>query len=115
MTIPRLPREDLAAALEARRELGPDYDEAFLESVVTRIEESLDARARAEPAPRPRRPEAPEAGGGDDHSLAMVVLSLLASIPLSAIGVVNAGLPGLLFVCTMIVLLNVTYSFRPRR
>ncbi|MFD0690782.1 hypothetical protein [Actinomadura fibrosa] len=115
MTIPRLPRDDLTAALAARRELGPDYDEAFIETVVDRIEETLQARTAPEPAPR-RRPRAPRAAAGErDHSLAMAVLSLLAAIPLSAIGVVNAGLPGLMFVLTAIVLVNVTYTFRPRR
>ncbi|MEV0667825.1 hypothetical protein ACIBI3_17750 [Actinomadura luteofluorescens] len=113
MTTPRLPREDLTAAMAARRELGPDYDDAFIETVVDRIEETLDARAAA-PRPRRRAP-APEPRHGDrDHSLAMAILSLLAAIPLSAIGVVNAGLPGLLIALTGIVLVNFIYTFRPR-
>ncbi|MBB6395329.1 hypothetical protein BKA00_002243 [Actinomadura coerulea] len=113
MTTPRLPREDLTAAMAARRELGPDYDDAFIETVVDRIEETLDARAA--PSPRRRRAPAPEPRHGDrDHSLAMAILSLLAAIPLSAIGVVNAGLPGLLIALTGIVLVNFTYTFRPR-
>ncbi|MER7546925.1 hypothetical protein [Actinomadura sp.] len=117
MTTPGLPREDITAAMAARRELGPDYDDAFIETVVDRIEQALDARAAA--APRPRPAPAPrygaDAGAGRDHSLAMAVLSLLAAIPLSAIGVVNAGLPGLLLVIAGIVLVNFTYTFRPRR
>ncbi|WP_338743532.1 hypothetical protein [Actinomadura luteofluorescens] len=111
MTTPRLPREDLTAAMAARRELGPDYDDAFIETVVDRIEETLDARAAA-PRTRRRAP-APEPRRGDrDHSLAMAILSLLAAIPLSAIGVVNAGLPGLLIALTGVVLVNFTYTFR---
>ncbi|NYE14457.1 hypothetical protein [Actinomadura citrea] len=113
MTTPRLPREDLTAAMAARRELGPDYDDAFIETVVDRIEETLDARTAA-PRARRRAP-APEPRSGDrDHSLAMAILSLLAAIPLSAIGVVNAGLPGLLIALAGIVLINFTYIFRPR-
>ncbi|MFI0479813.1 hypothetical protein [Actinomadura sp. 9N215] len=117
MTIPRLPRDDLKAAMAARRELGPDYDDAFIETVVDRIEQALDARplAAAEPRPRPGfRPAADRPRGDRDHSLAMAVLSLLAAIPLSAIAAINAGLPGLLFALTAIVLINVTYTFRPR-
>ncbi|WP_141585962.1 hypothetical protein [Actinomadura sp. WMMA1423] len=112
MTTPRLPREDLTAAMAARRELGPDYDDAFLETVVDRIEQTLDARAAA--APRPRRSaQAPEPRRGErDHSLALAILSLLAAIPLSAIGVVNAGLPGLIFALAGVVLINFTYNFR---
>ncbi|WP_067465522.1 hypothetical protein [Actinomadura macra] len=114
-TTPRLPREDLKAALAARRELGPDYDEAFLETVVDRIEESLAVRTGGRAAPAAGPPKPGRFTGERDHSLAMAVLSLLAAIPLSAIAVVNAGLPGLLFTCTMIVLVNVTYTYRPRR
>ncbi|MEU8125172.1 hypothetical protein AB0C21_41210 [Spirillospora sp. NPDC049024] len=114
MTTPRLPREDLTAAMAARRELGPDYDDAFIETVVERIEETLDARAAAAPRRR-RQVPVPEPRRGDrDHSLALAVLSLLAAIPLSAIGVVNAGLPGLIFALVGIVLINFTYTFRPR-
>ncbi|MGP4028459.1 hypothetical protein [Actinomadura sp. 3N407] len=114
MTTPRLPREDLTAAMAARRELGPDYDDAFIETVVDRIQETLDARTAA--PPRPRLRPAPEPGhGGHDHSLAMAVLSLLAAIPLTAIAVLNAGLPGLFLAIAGIVLVNVTYTFRPRR
>ncbi|GAA1816037.1 hypothetical protein [Actinomadura chokoriensis] len=119
MTTPRLPREDLTAAMAARRELGPDYDDAFIETVVDRIEEALDARAAAGPRPGRRPAPRPRAGAeyvtaARDHSLAMAVLSLLAAIPLSAIAVVNAGLPGLLITIAGIVLVNLTYTFRPR-
>ncbi|NVI86360.1 hypothetical protein [Actinomadura sp. BRA 177] len=114
MTTPRLPREDLTAAMAARRELGPDYDDAFIETVVDRIEEALGARTAAAPRPRHRPAPEPQRGGEHDHSLAMAVLSLLAAIPLSAIAVVNAGLPGLLITIAGIVLVNLTYTFRPR-
>ncbi|MES9543312.1 MULTISPECIES: hypothetical protein [unclassified Actinomadura] len=112
MTTPRLPREDLTAAMAARRELGPDYDDAFIETVVERIEETLDARAAAAPR-RQRAARAPEPRRGErDHSLALAILSLLAAIPLSAIGVVNAGLPGLIFALAGIVLINFIYNRR---
>lgn len=119
MTTPRLPREDLAAALAARRELGPDYDDAFIDTVMDRIEEALDARTAAGPRTRHRpapgpRPGAEHVTAPRDHSLAMAVLSLLAAIPLSAIAVANAGLPGLLISIAGIVLVNLTYTFRPR-
>ncbi|TDE38523.1 hypothetical protein [Actinomadura sp. 6K520] len=113
MTTPRLPRDDLAAAMAARRELGPEYDDAFIETVVERIQETLEARPAAVPVQR-TRPGPLHGHGGHDHSLAMAVLSLLAAIPLSAIAAVNAGLPGLFVVMTGIVLINVTYTCRPR-
>ncbi|TDB94778.1 hypothetical protein [Actinomadura sp. 7K534] len=114
MTTPRLPRDDLAAAMAARRELGPEYDDAFIETVVERIQETLEARPAAAPARRPR-PGRAHGRGDHDHSLAMAVLSLLAAIPLSAIAVVNAGLPGLFLAMIGIAIINVTYTCRPRR
>ncbi|MFD0906037.1 hypothetical protein, partial [Actinomadura sediminis] len=94
-----------------------DYDDAFIETVVNRIEEALDAIGVRVPAPAPRarpaRAPAP-AAPGRDHGLALAVLSLLAAIPLSAITAINAGLPGLVFTLTAIVLLNVTYAFGRR-
>ncbi|WP_131742986.1 hypothetical protein [Actinomadura roseirufa] len=115
MTTTRLPREDLAAALAARRELGPDYDDAFIETVVERIEESLGTRGASSPAPAPRSLRRALPGGDGDHSLLMALVSLVAAIPLSAIAVVHVGLPGLVFVCVTIVLLNAIYTHRPRR
>ncbi|GAA0227895.1 hypothetical protein GCM10009527_025380 [Actinomadura nitritigenes] len=112
MTTRRLPREDLAAALAARRELGPDYDAAFIETVVDRIEEALDARPAA-PAPR-RRPRVPRPSGDGDHGLLLAVLSMVAAIPLSAIAAVNAGGLGLFLAWSAIVLINIAYNFRPR-
>ncbi|WP_067485889.1 hypothetical protein [Actinomadura hibisca] len=119
MTTPRLPREDLKAAVAAREELGlgPDYDDAFLETVVDRIEEALQARAadgaprRAKAAKRLARQDSADRNAG----LALAIVSLVAAIPLSAIGVAQADLPGLLIVWVGIVLVNVTFTLRPRR
>ncbi|GAA2452151.1 hypothetical protein GCM10010191_82990 [Actinomadura vinacea] len=112
MTTPRLPRDDLAAALAARRELGPDYDDAFVETLVDRIEETVAARASAVQAPR--KAPAAQPGNGHGSDLALAIVSLIAAVPLTAIGVVNAGMPGLVVVCAAIVMVNLIYSWRPR-
>ncbi|WP_433337969.1 hypothetical protein [Spirillospora sp. CA-294931] len=116
MTNPRLPRDDLNAAVAARRELGPDYDDAFVASVVDRIEETWEARLAAQhahqPRPRPAGAPGPPAapGSGRGPTLALAIISMGAAIPLSAIGVVNAGLPGLLIVWAGIVLINAVFA-----
>ena len=44
MNASELPRDDLAASLAARRELGPDYDAAFVEAVADRLERASATR-----------------------------------------------------------------------
>ncbi|MFC5187767.1 hypothetical protein [Actinomadura harenae] len=109
-----VPREDLAAGLAARRELGPDYDAAFADVIAARIEEQLAARTSASaefrPAPLPRAPRPLR-----DHSLTLILVSLVASIPLTAISGYAAGSAGVFLVWLALVALNVTYMHRPRR
>jgi hypothetical protein len=117
MTTPGLPRDDLAAALAARRELGPDYDEAFIESVVDRIEETLAARQTAmDRSGRRGRGASPGAvevkvKGERDHGVALAIVSLVTAIPLTAIGAESVGFAGLLVVWIGIVLVNIAYNW----
>ncbi|MFF5259440.1 hypothetical protein ACFY4C_10890 [Actinomadura viridis] len=113
MTTPRLPRDDLAAALAARRELGPDYDDAFVETLAGRIEATLAARAAA-PAGRGFPMGAPRSRSERNSALALAIVSLVAAVPLSAIGAVNAGVPGLLITWAAIVLVNLIHGLRSR-
>jgi hypothetical protein len=77
-------REEISASVAARRELGPDYDEALAEGLVERIGEEIDkrvdARLRAmgqQPAPG-GLPDSPPAycarGGGSGFAIALVSL-----------------------------------------
>ncbi|MFC0040892.1 hypothetical protein [Actinomadura rayongensis] len=99
MTTARLPHDELAAAMAARRELGPDYDAAFAQAIADRVEELVAAR-RA-----PARLL--------DSGFVLAVLSLAAAIPLSAIAAVQAGLAGLAVVWTGVVLFNAVHARRP--
>jgi len=45
-------REDLQAALGARRELGPEYEDAVLDSFLERVDKSIEARVDARVAER---------------------------------------------------------------
>jgi hypothetical protein len=117
MTTPSLPRDELTAALAARQELGHEYDDAFVESLAARIEETLAVRMAAHPHAAPATPQRPPRrvsyGGGTD--LALAIVSLAAAIPLSAIAVVNAGNGGLFLVLAAIVMINFAHALRPRR
>jgi hypothetical protein len=90
-------RDELHAAIEARRELGADYEPQLVESFLERIEKRLEERVPAQPLRRDsERPAVTP----------LVLGSLGLSIPLIAIAGGTAGLPGVALVCLAIVLVN---------
>jgi hypothetical protein len=105
MSTSELPRGDLTASLAARRELGPDYDAAFVEAVAERIELATAAR----------RPISAETEKGERAvRLTIACVSLGVSIPVTAIAGVQAGLPGIVVVWLAIAVINVAYALRPQ-
>lgn len=104
-------RDDLSAALGARRELGRDYEsevvDAFLERVDRRIDERIDARVQQR-APR-------ESGSGDwPYSIGLAAASMALGIPLSAIAGGIGDLPGLVTAWVGIVGVNVAQAWGRR-
>lgn len=121
MTTPGLPRDDLAAALQARRELGPDYDAAFAESLAERIDQTMAARLAAyrgaAPAPAPVPAAAHEranAAGERKVTITIACVSLGVSIPLSGIAAGMHSLAALMIIWTGIVMVNLTNALRRR-
>ena len=101
-------REDVAAALAARRELGkelePEVIEAFLDRIATQIDRRVDERL-AEPggrAPAHVRP-----------SPAVPILSLVFAIPLT--GIADGSLLATVVVWVAIVAINVAHAAAARR
>ena len=92
MSEPLVPREEARATLEARRELGPAYEDELVERFAQQIEARLKERAPA------RRPA--------DQSTAITIVSILAAIPLLGIAGGTAGVPGVALVCLALVLIN---------
>lgn len=86
-----VPRDEARAALEARRELGPDYEDQLVERFAERLETRLRERAPAKT---------------NEQSTATVIVSLLTAIPLIAIAGGTVGLAGVIAVCTALVLVN---------
>jgi hypothetical protein len=84
-------REEARAALEARRELGPEYEDQVVDALVDKIEQRLAER-------RPAR--------GQGAVTPLVLGSLGVSIPLIAIAGGTVGLAGVIAVCVAIVLVN---------
>ncbi|MFG3286375.1 hypothetical protein [Streptomyces sp. NPDC048111] len=113
-------KKELDATLHARRELGPEYESAlvdsFLEKVEQRVDTSVDRRVRRQLAEqqmvvtrggRPA-PSGSESNFGERFGFAMV--SLILAVPLSAIGGVNAGFKGLLVTWFGIVAVNAVHA-----
>ncbi|MEV0034812.1 hypothetical protein [Streptomyces sp. NPDC050804] len=115
-------KKELDATLQARQELGADYEPALVESFLEKIEQRLDGtverRVRRElaerqmAAARGTRTAAPVEGFGERFGFG--VISLILAIPLSAIAAVNADLEGLVVCWLGIVGVNVVHASRGR-
>ena len=100
-----LARGDLAASLAARRELGPDYDAAFVDAVAERIQQATATR---------RKMSVETEKGERAVTVTIACVSLGVSIPVTAIAAVQAGLAGLVVVWLAIAVINVAFALRPR-
>ena len=89
-----MPRDELRATLEARRELGEEFEPELVERFAQQLERRLEERAG-----KPVRTErGPETG--------VSIVSLLVSIPMLGIAGGTAGLAGVIAVCFALVLVN---------
>ena len=94
-------REELRSAIEARKELGDEMEPAVIDAFVARIEQRLADRADASEQALQRR---------RDHQKEMVLGSMAISIPMLAFAAVFTGLPGVIAVCTALVVIAVISS-----
>ena len=88
-----VPRDELQAAIEARKELGAELEPAVIDSFVERIEHRLGERDdQREKALKRKR----------DHQREMVLGAMGISIPLMLIAAIFTGLAGVIAVCVAI-------------
>lgn len=110
-------KKELDATLQARRELGAEYEPALVESFLEKVEERLDGtvdrRVRRQLAERQmsaarssRSPAGPEGFG---ERFGFGIISLILAIPLSAIAAVG-GTKGLVVCWLGIVAVNTVHS-----
>src|SRR3954454_9379364 len=74
MPEPRVERDELIAALAARRELGPDLEPAVVDAFVERLERAIDVRVEQEG--RRRLGSTPQRRHGGGLGTANVILAL---------------------------------------
>jgi hypothetical protein len=91
-------KDELVAAIEARKELGAELEPELVDSFVERIEKRLAVRGgENEKALKRKR----------DHQKEMVLGAMAISIPLFAIAAIFAGLAGILAVCATLAVIAI--------
>jgi hypothetical protein len=95
-------REELKAAIEARRELGAELEPHVVDAFVERIERRLADNREAKPARK----------DDSDKTPALAILSLVFAIPITAIAATHGGIVAMAVVWAGIVLVNLAYARR---
>ncbi|HEY9525170.1 MAG TPA: hypothetical protein VIR33_18170 [Thermopolyspora sp.] len=109
-----LPRDELRAAVEARRDLGPDYESALVESFLDRVEKTIASRVQGEVnAQLTQHPG--RRYKSRDPSIAIALGSLGIGVPLTAIASGTTGLAGLLIAWGGIITVNMAHAISRRR
>jgi hypothetical protein len=85
-----VPRDELQAALEARKELGAELEPAVIDAFVERIERQLVERSEERERALERRRE---------HQKEMVLGAMGLSIPMLVVAAIFTGLAGVIVVC----------------
>jgi hypothetical protein len=97
----RMLKEELQAAVEARKELGEEMEPAVIDAFVARIEQRLAKRSGQDELSLQAKRE---------HQKEMVLASMAISIPLFAIAAVFTGLQGVIAVCLVLAIIAVVSS-----
>ncbi len=117
MTGTSLNPDDIRAAAEAHRDLGPDYQSAVVDSFIEKVTREIDARVDArlesksqlnQPAVRQSRERGP---------FALAIISLVAAIPLTGIALATThdnGSFALIVIWLGIAVINVAYALHMR-
>ena len=97
-------RQELDAALQARRELGEDMEPAIADAFVERIERTLAKRDRVDERELYRRRE---------HQKEMILGSMGISVPLFIAAAIFTGTQGVIVVCVLLAVIAIIVSRSP--
>ena len=119
MNASSLSSEEIRAAAEIHRELGPEYQSAVIESFLDRVGREIDARVAAGlrtsgPPAEPRSARTPRHMQPTVIALGSMVLGIPLSAVAAAAGAHPAGFWGLLVVWVAIATINIAYAIRWR-
>jgi len=96
-----VPKNEVQAAIEARKELGDEMEPAVIDAFVERIERRLVERVEESERSLKRRRE---------HQKEMVLGAMGISVPLLAIAAIFTGLAGVLVVCAALAVIAIASS-----
>ncbi len=113
---PSLTPQEIRAAAETHRDLGPEYQSAVIESFLDRVGTEIDARVDARLAAAQMTSARPAKQHKEGAPLALAIVSMALGIPLTAIALAVGhnppGFAGLLVIWLAIAVINVAYSRR---
>ncbi|MBR8740875.1 hypothetical protein [Nocardiopsis sp. MG754419] len=84
-------RDEVAAALRASRELGPEYDEAIAAALVDRVDDTIDERVRHHVARQGQRDDVPRGLPPTNVRMVLSIVCLGLALPLTAVAGHMAG------------------------
>lgn len=96
-----VPKQELEAAIEARKEVGPELEPAVIDAFVERIEQRLVERSEESERALKRKRE---------HQKEMVLGAMGISVPLLAIAAIFTGLAGVIVVCAALAVIAIVSS-----
>ncbi|HEY5785427.1 MAG TPA: hypothetical protein VIT65_11675 [Microlunatus sp.] len=103
------------AAMAARAELGPEYDDAIAAGLADRVEELVAYRtAELRHADEGAKEDRADLRRGNSHRFVLGIVSLGAGIPISAISAGTTDLPGLMVAWAGIVGVNAVFALGSR-
>lgn len=107
--------DEIRAAAETHRELGPDYQAAVIESFLDKVGREIDARVDARLASSQRAPGRLQRSSGRGGPLALAIVSLVAGIPLTGITEgTHTPISALIVIWLAIAVINVAYAWSNR-
>jgi hypothetical protein len=83
--------DELRAAVQARKELGPDYEDALVESFLEKMDQEIDRRVADRLAQQRSAAAVPHSAGGGQR-LALAIVSLVLGV-MGTVGALAAETP----------------------
>ncbi|MEV7524038.1 hypothetical protein [Streptomyces sp. NPDC091371] len=109
-------KKELDATLDARRELGPEYEAALVDSFVEKVDTQVRRRLAEERLTAARGSAVPAVADGNfGERFGFAIITLVLAIPLSAIAAAQAQLEGLLVAWAGIVGVNFIHATKGLR